>query len=289
MRKELIGYIAVLVSAACFGFFALFGRALESSGFNTFNILATRYVGTSLILLPIAALKDRSLFKIKAKQLLYLSFVAVFFYGGTSFILFISYSYIPTGIAQTLHFMYPVVVFLLCIITKQEKVNKRNLLGLVLSCLGLYSISQISYGLNTFGMALAVLSAFTFALYMISVKSKLLGNLSVATYVFYLNLTAGIFYLGLSFIYPPLAVKNSFIPILLNGFSLIVFTTLLATLTLTWGIKKIGSSSAAILCCLEPITAALVGFSFFKEPLATNFILGSILILVSTVIIAGQK
>ena len=290
--NKLIGYIAVLLAAGFFGLFALFETGLQSLGFNTFNILATRYVGTSLILICIAIFsKNKTIFKINKKQLLYLSFVSIVFYGGTSFILFISFSYIPSGIAQTLHFLYPAVVFVLCIITKQEELNKRNLLGLVLSSIGLLVISNINSNakLNTLGIILAIISAFTFAFYMLSVRSKLLKDLSSLTYVLYLNLSAGIFYFIVSLILPPVLTSNEILPIFINSFGIVVFTTFLASFTLTWGIKKVGSSSAAILCCLEPITATVVGFICLNETLSVNFIFGSILILTSTVLIASQK
>ena len=74
------------------------------------------------------------------------------------------------------------------------------------------------------------------------------------------------------------------------AFCLALFPTIISLVAMTISIRKIGSTSAAILGALEPITALLVGTLVFGERLTVRICLGVVLILTAvTLLIAGKK
>lgn len=55
------------------------------------------------------------------------------------------------------------------------------------------------------------------------------------------------------------------------------------------GIELIGASSASILGTFEPIVSIIMGIIIFKEQLTFSLIMGTIFILISTIILAKDK
>ncbi|MGL5773046.1 MAG: EamA family transporter, partial [Bacteroidales bacterium] len=71
---------------------------------------------------------------------------------------------------------------------------------------------------------------------------------------------------------------------------LAIFSTLLSNFTLILAIKNIGSTTTAIMGCVEPVTAVIMGMLFLGEPLYSHQVVGIILILISvTFVILSDK
>ena len=62
------------------------------------------------------------------------------------------------------------------------------------------------------------------------------------------------------------------------------------TWTITLWCKKLGSSLASILNMFEPTTTVIASIFIYKEPLTINIAIGSVLIILSTIImVIGSK
>lgn len=81
---------------------------------------------------------------------------------------------------------------------------------------------------------------------------------------------------------------NPYAIVAIVGISFI--STVIALMAFLKGVKIIGASNAAVLSTLEPIVSIVLGVIILKEKITPIIILGSILILVSVVIITlGEK
>ena len=70
---------------------------------------------------------------------------------------------------------------------------------------------------------------------------------------------------------------------------LALFPTLISLVAITKSIHHIGSTPAAILGALEPLTALIVGVMVFDERLTPSNMVGIVMILVSvTIIVVGR-
>lgn len=61
--------------------------------------------------------------KITKEELKKLALVATIGYVGTGMLLFLSYNYVPTGMATTIHFIYPILVITGCVVFYKERIN----------------------------------------------------------------------------------------------------------------------------------------------------------------------
>jgi len=73
-----------------------------------------------------------------------------------------AYSLLPTGVVTIIHFLYPVIVAILCVFVFREKLSKHKLLCLVLCICGMLLMLDTSgQKLNAAGLIIAIASSFT--------------------------------------------------------------------------------------------------------------------------------
>lgn len=96
------GIFYALISSATFGLVPFFSIALLDSGMSAATVLFYR-MGVGALLIGAVALVQKKNFAVSLIELLKILALGVL-YAGTSLALIISYSYIPTGIATTIHF-----------------------------------------------------------------------------------------------------------------------------------------------------------------------------------------
>ena len=65
-------------------------------------------------------------------------------------------------------------------------------------------------------------------------------------------------------------------------------STVVALMAFLEGVRIIGPSKATIFSTLEPIVGLTLGILIFNEPISTRIIIGSIMIVVSVVILAKE-
>ena len=104
------GLLLGLSAAVCYGFIPLFTKELqhpaEGLPLSSATILFYRFGLASLIIAGIM-LFQRISFRITFPEFLRLALLA-FLSDGAALFLIAGYSYMPSGVATTLHFMYPV-------------------------------------------------------------------------------------------------------------------------------------------------------------------------------------
>ena len=75
----------------------------------------------------------------------------------------------------------------------------------------------------------------------------------------------------------------------LNVLSLALFPTIISLIMMTLSIHSIGSTPAAILGALEPVTALFFGVVVFGEQLTPRIMLGVLMILTAVTLIIAAK
>lgn len=95
----------------------------------------------------------------------------------------------PSGIATTLHFTYPIITTLVMMIFFREKSSKWRISAILLAIAGVYALSHTepSGKASLAGIIIVLLSAVGYALYLVAVgqrKNKNLQGLKLTFYVF---------------------------------------------------------------------------------------------------------
>lgn len=286
------GYVAGIVTGVTYGLNPLFAKPLLSMGVSVDTMLACRYLIAVFILGVWLVFRKESL-KVNKAQMWRLCILG-FLFAMSSMLLFLSYNYIPAGLATTIVFLYPVIVALIMVLLKVYP-TWQVWLSILMTFVGVVILSRPSGNmtLNITGLSLAAGSAIAYALYLIVVnRSRRLRTVTSLVLTFYALLIGSVVFLIHS------AISGGEFMAGLDGWycwmnliCLAVFPTLVSLLTLAMATRIIGPTRTSVLGVFEPVTAIAVGTIFFGESLTLNIIIGVLITLVAVtfMVMTGKK
>lgn len=286
------GYVAGIVTGVTYGLNPLFAKPLLSMGVSVDTMLACRYLIAVFILGVWLVFRKESL-KVNKAQMWRLCILG-FLFAMSSMLLFLSYNYIPAGLATTIVFLYPVIVALIMVLLKVYP-TWQVWLSILMTFVGVVILSRPSGNmtLNITGLSLAAGSAIAYALYLIVVnRSRRLRTVTSLVLTFYALLIGSVVFLIHS------AISGGEFMAGLDGWfcwmnliCLAVFPTLVSLLTLAMATRIIGPTKTSVLGVFEPVTAIAVGTIFFGESLTLNIIIGVLITLVAVtfMVMTGKK
>lgn len=294
------GYIFGIIAAVTYGLNPLFALPLYEGGMNPDSVLLFRY----LIALPILGLMikwRRHSFRLEKREILPLIALGLLM-AASSLTLFLSYTYMAAGIASTLLFVYPVMVAVIMAVCYREKIPPLTVCC-ILSALGGIALLYQGDGnehLSLTGVVLVMLSALSYAVYMVGVNRPPMRHIPTVRLTFYVLLAGSTLFLsrlliGLSSQWVAAGIGAPFtLPEngwhWINLICLAAFPTAVSLICTTRAVFYVGSTVTAILGALEPITAILFGITIFGEKLTPKHIVGIILVITAvTVIVAGNR
>ncbi|MDN0048661.1 DMT family transporter [Bacteroides gallinaceum] len=288
-RVTFKGFAYGAIAAASYGLNPLFALPLYADGMGADSVLFYRYA-FGLVMLGVMMLVQKLSFALRRCEVLPLVIMGLLF-SFSSLTLFLSYNYMDAGIASTILFVYPVLVAILMAVFFKEKVSPITMISIALAFTGISLLYQGEGGqtLSLTGVTLVFISSLTYALYIIGVNRSVLKDMPIAKLTFYVLLFGlSVYVIRLKFCTQLDVVSQ---PVLwINPVCLALFPTVISLVAMTKSIHYIGSTPAAILGALEPLTAICCGVLVFGERLTPRIILGIVLILVAvTLIILGKS
>lgn len=287
--KSIRGYLLAAIAAAAYGTNPAFAVPLYEEGMNPNTVLLFRY----LLGIPLLALlmwwRGVS-FKLEKKAIGQTAILGILM-AISSLTLFESYNYMNSGIASTLLFVYPVMVAVIMMFFFHEKNGPSLYICLVVMFVGLFLLVKPTDGitLSPFGCVLVMVSALTYALYIVFVNvSKRLRNIPTTKLLFYVLIWgSALFAVNIGFGNPFTWPSSGYEWV--NLTALAIIPTLLSLACTTAAIQIIGSTPTAILGSLEPVSAVLLSVFFLHQPISTLEIIGGCLIVVATLIVINDK
>lgn len=288
-RVTFKGFAYGAIAAASYGLNPLFALPLYADGMGADSVLFYRYA-FGLVMLGVMMLVQKQSFALRRCEVLPLVIMGLLF-SFSSLTLFLSYNYMDAGIASTILFVYPVLVAILMAVFFKEKVSPITMISIALAFTGISLLYQGEGGqtLSLTGVTLVFISSLTYALYIIGVNRSVLKDMPIAKLTFYVLLFGlSVYVIRLKFCTQLDVVSQ---PVLwINPVCLALFPTVISLVAMTKSIHYIGSTPAAILGALEPLTAICCGVLVFSERLTPRIILGIVLILIAvTLIILGKS
>lgn len=287
MNVKAKGYILGAVAAATYGMNPLFALPLYKAGMNPDSVLFFRYLFAIPVLGMMIVARGRS-FKLKRKEVLPLIIMGLLV-ALSLLALFQSYNYMDVGIASTLLFVYPILVALIMWIAFKEKLTLPTVLCILLALGGIGLLYKSGDGstLNLTGIILVMISALSYAIYIVGVNQSTLKNLATLSLTFYVLLFGLVLFLVRVDFGQSLRVAETWY-LWGNLIALAIFPTAISFLCTTQAIQYIGSTPTAILGALEPLTAVFFGVVVFGESLTLRLSCGMLMIILAvTLIIAG--
>ena len=290
-KNAIIGYPAGIITGITYGLNPLFGIPLMNKGIAVDSILFFRY-GIAVLILGAILLFNKHSFKIDLKQGGVLLTLGVL-YAMSSIFLFEAYKYIPSGLATTLIFLYPVLVAL--IMTFLRVVPSWPVwLAIIATFIGVIIMTQSnsSQEIDPIGVLLSLGSALVYSLFIVIInRSKAISDISNSLLTFYaLSVGAAIFFVRTAISGGDIMAGIDSNMDWLNLVGLAILPTIVSTATLAMATRNIGATKASVLGVFEPITAILVGTLVFGEALTSNIIIGILIAIVAvTFMIVSTK
>lgn len=292
-HRVLVGVLCAIGAAVCYGTNPLGALNLYAEGMNTPSVLFYRFGLAWIIVAGVMGVKglmQRERLRVTRRELRTLLALGLLFIAS-SLTLYLSFRYMPAGVASTILFTYPVMTAVIMLLFFREPIRIPTVLSIVLSLVGvllLYWSDADGGTLNPWGVVLVLVSALTYALYIIVVdKSPLaMSSFKINFYVlFCCAVGMALFALvsGQSLQLPPTGRAWLWVS------WLAVVPAIMALVMMVYAAKYLGSTPTAILGALEPTTAVLIGIFVFGEPFGPRLLIGIILILAAVTIIVLSK
>lgn len=286
--RNFAGAFYAIVSSATFGLVPLFSIPLLKTGMDAPAILFYRMILSAAIMGLLAFVTRRNL-RISLRDAGVLGLLSLM-YAGTALGLIRSYDYIPSGVATTINFLYPLVVTIVMTLIFREKSSFWIIVAVFISLVGVALLSWGDVGSSKPGKGIlfAVSTVFTYAIYIIGVMKSCISRLDPLTTAFYvLTFTAGIF-LVYALSASGIGIKGEW-NIWKDLLLLALLPTVLSNLTLVMAIKAIGPTMTSILGSMEPLTAVVIGVLHFGETFNIDSASGLILVITAVVIVILQS
>lgn len=287
-NRKLIGTLAGIAAAVCYGTNPLGALKLYEQGMQTNSVLFFRF-GLAWVIITIIMLFRKESLKVTRQEFTALTGLGLLFIVS-SLTLYLSFHYMAAGVASTILFTYPVMTAVIMAVFFHERITWATVCSLVLSTVGVVMLywSDRSGTLSTIGVILVLASALSYALYIILVNRS---NLQMSSFKinFYVLLYCTLGMLVYSLIAGlPLTLPQNATSWFYVGWLAIV-PAIFALVLMVYAAKYVGSTATAILGALEPLTAVLIGIFVFNEPFTLNLAIGIVLILGAVVVIVKRR
>lgn len=275
------GYIYTALSAIIFGLMPLLTKIIIARGATSLTIAFFRVFYVTIVLFFVLKIKKIDL-HLEKRDLLSAILTSIFGSGLTIIILNESYNYVDTGIATSLHFLYPLFVAILCCFFYGEKIKKKQIISLSFALVGIICFMSKGNG-SLFGYFLAIASGLTYAFYLVKMDKSGLVKMNALKLSFYLALFTTIEIFTMNLFMQEVVFKMD---ALSYGLLLVLAlsSSFLATVLLQKGVLLLGSTRASFICLLEPVTSMIVGILWLNEALTFNKGLGGLAIIISLII-----
>lgn len=271
------GKLFLVLSAFFYGILPVFASVAYRGGINGVTLSFLRsFISVPVLYAMIRA--DKKSLHLTRKQVYDVIKLSVIGGALPIVLLYLSYNFISTGLATTLHFVYPLVIVLLSAIIYREKMSRTTLCSVLLVTVGIFMFTDLNVNASKTGIIFALLSGIFYSFYVIYIDRSGLDRMDYIVLTFYIMLIMsvaififGVVVGGISFDFKPISWSMATIVSLV--------TTLGATPLLQMGIRYEGASTAGIISSVEPITTIVLGAVFLGEIIGTGQIIGGSLIL----------
>ena len=286
-------YILPLLAGFMWGSEGTFVRWLGAGGFTNINIVSARMVFSVVIMFLWILIYDRSLFKIKLKD------IWLFIIAGLIGMLALNFCYneailnVPISLAAVLLDLAPIFVMILSAFIFKESTTARKWICTFISIFGCVLVSGlIQNGISgswnwSRGIIFGLMAALFYALYTVFANATLNRSYSVYTVVFYSIVT--IFIVLIPFSNYSLMidyVQSSPVKSILTLIGNSMFVSVLPYIFFTGALKYLDSGFTAILASgTEPIAATIFGMLFFGEMPKALQIVGVLIVVVAIAVL----
>ena len=286
MNDRAKGLFFAVTAAALYGLNPLFAVPLYGQGMKPASVLSFRYLLAAAIL-ACFMLAKRMPPRISRRQALWLFLFGILF-ALSSQLLFEAYQWMDVGLASALIFVYPVIVTVFMALFFHEKMTPSIVTSLCMAVCGVFFLSGGGTSSSMSAFFIVLLSAFTYAGYLIGIRETCVKELHATVLTFYTLM------FGFTVFAASIMLKDGIqCPQNAAGWGLVCCSAFLCTTlsaaSVALAIRYVGPTATSILGALEPVTGVLIGVFVFGEILTWANIAGIVLIILAVTLLVAVK
>lgn len=286
--KALKGFVYGIIASAAYGMNPVFAVPLYNAGMDPVSVLFFRYLlGVPAIWL-LMYFRGRNV--MLGREIIgRISLLGVLMVVS-SLTLFFSYTLIDVGVASSILFVYPLLVALIMVMFCHEILSSITYLCLLGALGGVFLMCGPSDNVHASisGVALVLLSALSYAVYIVLVNHKPYKNIATLPLTFWVMVFGLIVLIGVICFRGRLEFPHTF-GMWFNAIMLAIVPTVISFVFTNMAIETIGATSTAALGIFEPVTAVFFGVIMFGETLTMKSFIGLLLILGCTTLVITRR
>lgn len=286
-HRFFVGVFLVILSGICYGFAPILAVYAYRGGATVSMYVFLRYGIASVFFLIYIAIYKRNIFRMVGKIPVALLLAAGTSQAVASYLYMATVQCISAGLAAILFFTFIVWVAVWGFIFYKERLKVSGIVGIALALVGLALVAGISWGkISTIGIIAGLaggLACSGFVMYSNKVQEK--QDTAVSSAFICLITAVSLFLLGgvngsLQFQMSP------------GGWLFCVASGILGSIalfTFMAGMKRVGSTTASVLCTVEPVTAVVFSALLLSQKMTALQLLGGMVLLIGAVLVVTAK
>ena len=212
-------------------------------------------------------------------------------YYLASYLDFLGLQFVSAGLERLILFLYPTLVVVISALWLHRPIAPRERYALLLSyggiALACFHDSATTQNEFYLGTVLIFGSAFAFALYLIG-SGQLVVRLGASRFTAYAMTVSVVAVLTQFFLtHAPQALRQP-LPVYWLSLAMAILSTVLPAFLMSAGIRRIGSSRAALIATIGPISTILLAHVFLGESVSAMQMLGTVLVCAGTVMVSRR-
>lgn len=296
-KITLSGFIITLLGAVFFSTKAIFVKlAFQSTGVDAVTLLCLRMLFSLPFYLFAAWMVSRKENKetLTKRDWLLICMLGILGYYLSSLFDFIGLQYVSAGLERLILFLYPTFAVLINTFYFKTKLNRIQLIALILTYLGIGIAYWGELQLDTsnpkffFGSFMIFLCAITYSFYLVG-TGRMVTAVGVTRYTAYAMLaaSAGVF---VNFLVTH-SVQHIPFSFRLTGYgiALAIIATVLPSFLMSTGMKKIGSNNVSIITSIGPVSTIIQAHIFLGEQIIAAQLVGTALVIAGVILIGWQS
>lgn len=281
------GVFFAVLAACIYGCTGILGKITYAEGSNTIMLTWCRSLFSIPVLYAVLKAKGESL-KVAKHQLKSLILLGITGASLTGMLLYGAYNYISVGLTTCIHFIYPVIVAVVCVVVFKEKISKTKVTAIVLSVVGLLMFLEKDLNLNLMGIVLALLSGVAYSAYVIIMDKGGVRDLHPLVISFYCCCVAAVVVGGYGLLTSQLTLaitpKGWFFMFLMA-----MCVSVGANSMIPVAVKNVGPTVTSILGMFEPISTVILGFLVLNETITARGLIGCALVISAVVLLTLES
>ncbi len=213
-------------------------------------------------------------------------------YYLASYFDFLGLNYIKAGLERIILFLYPTLVLLISWLVRGQKITSQQLLGVVITYLGVVGIFATELNLSVqenvwLGGILIFLSALTYGSYIVGSGWLIpkFGATLFTSYAMVVSCICVIVHYLLVVDTPLLSLPGQ---VYLIGLLMAVFATVIPSYLISYAIKGLGANNFSVLGSLGPVSTIVLAYFFLGETLTWFQLVGAVVV-ISGIYVAERK